>query len=143
VAGVDGLTGCPAAIRAADPPTEGPRRVAPWVRAAGKDVSAKDRREVIKDLQATYPAAPVPAAEQASERFTAKWDGKDPTMGKPWRRRWAGLVALLEFPPEIGQASDTAKAITSVTSAIGEFTGHRKRYPSAGTAHGKGGRKSL
>ena len=134
VACVDGLAGFPEATHAAYPQTKVPLGIVHRVRAALKEVSAKDSREVVKDLKAIYQASTAAAAEQALDRFAEKWDSKYPTISKPWRRRWAEIVALFEFPPEIRKAIDRTNAIESVNSAIRKFTRNRKQYPSADSA---------
>lgn len=134
VACVDGLTGFPEAIRAAYPQAKVQLCVVHLVRAALRYVSDKDSKEVIKDLQAIYRAATAAGAEQALDRFATKWDGKYPTISKQWRLRWADIVAMFEFPPEIRKAIYTTNAIESVNSAIRKFTRNRKQYPSAESA---------
>jgi putative transposase len=134
VACVDGLTGFPEAIRAAYPQTKVQLCVVHLVRAALKYVSDKDSREVIKDLKAIYQAATAVEAEQGLARFADKWDSKYPTISKQWRLRWADIVAMFEFPPEIRKAMYTTNAIESVNSVIRKFTRNRKQYPSADSA---------
>ena len=134
VACVDGLTGFPEAIRAAYPQTKVQLCVVHLVRAALKYVNDKDSKEVIKDLKAIYQAATTDEAERALDRFAQKWDSKYPTISKQWRLRWADIVAMFEFPPEIRKAIYTTNAIESVNSAIRKFTRNRKLYPSAESA---------
>jgi len=134
VACVDGLTGFPEAIHAAYPQTKVQLCVVHLVRAALKYVSDKDSREVVKDLKAIYQATTATAAEQALDRFADKWDGKYPTISKQWRLRWADIVAMFEFPPEVRKAIYTTNAIESVNSAIRKFTRNRKQYPNADSA---------
>jgi transposase-like protein len=134
VACVDGLTGFPEAIHAAYPQTKVQLCVVHLVRAALKYVSDKDSREVIQDLKAIYQAATAAEAERALDRFAQKWDSKYPTISKQWRLRWAEIVAMFEFPPEIRKAIYTTNAIESVNSAIRKFTRNRKQYPSADSA---------
>jgi transposase-like protein len=134
VACVDGLTGFPEAIRAAYPQTKVQLCVVHLVRAALKYVSDKDSREVVKDLKAIYQAATAGEAERALDRFADKWDSKYPTISKQWRLRWAEIVAMFEFPPEIRKAIYTTNAIESVNSAIRKFTRNRKQYPNADSA---------
>jgi putative transposase len=134
VACVDGLTGFPEAIRTAYPQTKVQLCVVHLVRAALKYVSDKDSKEVVKDLKAIYQAATANEAERALERFAQKWDGKYPTISKQWRLRWADIVAMFEFPPEIRRAIYTTNAIESVNSAIRKYTRNRKLYPSAESA---------
>jgi putative transposase len=134
VACVDGLTGFPEAIHAAYPQTKVQLCVVHLVRAALKYVNDKDSREVIADLKMIYQAATVSEAEQALDRFAQKWDGKYPTISKQWRLRWADIVAMFEFPPQIRKAIYTTNAIESVNSTIRKFTRNRKQYPSADSA---------
>jgi putative transposase len=134
VACVDGLTGFPEAIRAAYPQTKVQLCLVHLVRAALKYVTDKDSRPVAADLKAIYQAASVTEAEQALARFAEKWDGKYPTISKQWRLRWAEIVAMFEFPPEIRKAIYTTNTIESVNGVIRKFTRNRKQYPSADSA---------
>jgi len=134
IACVDGLTGFPEAIRAAYPQAKVQLCIVHLVRAALKYVTDKDSREVAADLKAIYQAASVAEAEQALDRFADKWDSKYPTISKQWRLRWAEIVALFEFPPEIRKAMYTTNTIESVNSTIRKFTRNRKQYPCAGSA---------
>jgi len=118
VACVDGLTGFPEAIRAAYPQAKVQLCVVHLVRAALKYVNDKDSREVIKDLQAIYRAAAADEAERALDRFAEKWDSKYPTISKQWRLRWAEIVAMFEFPPEIRKAIYTTNAIESDRKSV-------------------------
>jgi putative transposase len=134
VACVDGLSGFPEAIRAAYPQARVQLCIVHLVRAALKYVMDKDSREVAADLKAIYRAATVAEAEEALGRFTQKWDSKYPTIGKQWRLRWAEIVAMFDFPPEIRKAIYTTNTIESVNGVIRKFTRNRKQYPSADSA---------
>jgi transposase-like protein len=134
VACVDGLTGFPEAIRAAYPQAKVQLCVVHLVRAALKYVQDKDSRFVAADLKAIYRAAHAEEAEEALEQFAEKWDSKYPTISKQWRLRWADIVAMFEFPPEIRKAIYTTNAIESVNSVIRKFTRNRKQYPNADSA---------
>lgn len=134
VACVDGLTGFPEAIRAAYPQAKVQLCIVHLVRAALKYVNDKDSREVAADLKAIYRSATAAEAEQGLARFAGKWDAKYPTISKQWRLRWAEIVAMFEFPPEIRRAIYTTNAIESVNSAIRKFTRSRKQYPGADSA---------
>ena len=134
VACVDGLTGFSEAIRAAYPQTKVQLCIVHLVRAALRYVTDKDSRPVAADLKAIYQAATVTEAEQALARFAEKWDSKYPTISKQWRLRWAEIVAMFDFPPEIRKAIDTTNTIESVNGVIRKFTRNRKQYPSADSA---------
>jgi putative transposase len=134
VACVDGLTGFPDAIRTAYADTKVQLCLVHLVRAALKYVLDKDSREVAGDLKAIYQSATAEEAEQELERFAEKWDGKYPTISKQWRRKWADIIAVFEFPPEIRKVIYTTNAIESVNSQIRKFTKNRKQYPNASSA---------
>jgi transposase-like protein len=134
VACVDGLSGFPEAIRAAYPQTKVQLCIVHLVRAALKYVTDEDSRKVAADLKAIYQAATLAEAEGALDRFTEKWDSKYPTIGKQWRLRWAEIVAMFDFPPQIRKAIYTTNTIESVNGVIRKFTRNRKQYPSAESA---------
>src|SRR5262249_1606440 len=134
VACVDGLTGFPEAIRAAYAQTKVQLGIVHLVRAALNYVMDKDSKEVVTDLKAIYQAATADEAERALDRFAEKWDDRYPTISKQWRLRWAEIVAMFEFPPEIRKAIYTTNAIESVNSVIRKFTRNRKQYPCADSA---------
>lgn len=134
VACVDGLTGFPEAIRTAFPETRVQLCLVHLVRAALKYVADKDSREVAADLKTIYQAATTEEAEQALDRFAAKWDAKYPTIAKQWRLKWSDFTAMFDFPPAIRKAIYTTNAIESVNSVIRKFTRNRKQYPNMESA---------
>jgi putative transposase len=131
---VDGLSGFPEAIRTAFPQTKVQLCIVHLVRAALKYVTDSDSREVAADLKAIYQSATVLEAEEALERFAAKWDVKYPTVAKQWRVKWPDIITLFEFPSAIRRAIYTTNAIESVNSVIRKFTRNRKQYPNAESA---------
>lgn len=134
VACMDGLTGFPDALRAAYPETVVQLCIVHLVRAALKYTIDKDSKEVAKDLKAIYQAATALEAEEARKKFAEKWDSKYPTIAKQWRLRWAEIVAMFDFPPQIRRAIYTTNTIESLNSTIRKFTRNRKQYPSAASA---------
>lgn len=131
---VDGLSGFPEAIRVAFPQTKVQLCIVHLVRAALKYVMDKDSREVAADLKTIYQSATVLEAEEALERFAAKWDVKYPTIAKQWRLKWTDIITLFEFPDAIRNAIYTTNTIESVNSVIRKFTRNRKQYPNAESA---------
>ena len=131
---VDGLSGFPEAIRVAFPETKVQLCIVHLVRAALKYVTDADSREVAADLKTIYQSATVLEAEEALEKFAAKWDAKYPTIAKQWRLKWTDIITLFEFPAAIRKAIDTTNAIESVNSVIRKFTRNRKQYPNAESA---------
>jgi putative transposase len=126
---VDGLSGFPEAIRTAFPETRVQLCIAHLVRAALKYVTDSDSRAVAADLETIYQSATVLGAEEALEKFAAKWDVKYPTIAKQWRLKWADIITLFEFPGAVRKAIYTTNAIESVSSVIRKFTRNRKQYP--------------
>jgi putative transposase len=131
---VDGLSGFPEAIRTAFPQTKVQLCIVHLVRAALKDVTDQDSREVASDLKTIYQSATVLEAEQALEAFARKWGQKYPTIVKQWRAKWSDIITLFEFPAPIRKAIYTTNAIESVNSVIRKFTRNRKQYPNAESA---------
>lgn len=134
VACVDGLTGFPEAIRAAYPQTKVQLCLVHLVRAALKYVQDKEGKVVAADLKTIYQAATVEEAEQMLTKFAKKWDRKYPTIGKQWRQRWAEIVTMFDFPPEIRKVIYTTNIIESINSTIRKFTKNRKQYPNGSSA---------
>jgi putative transposase len=131
---VDGLSGFPEAIRTAFPETKVQLCIVHLVRAALKYVTDSDSRAVAADLKTIYQSATVLEAEEALEKFAAKWDAKYPTIARQWRAKWAEIIVLFEFPSAIRRAIYTTNAIESVNSVIRKFTRNRKQYPNAESA---------
>ena len=104
------------------------------VRAALRYVSTEDSQAVVADLKKIYQAATVLEAEQALEAFAQAWDAKYPTISKQWRAKWADIISMFDFPPEIRRVVYTTNAIESVNSVIRKFTRNRKIYPNEGSA---------
>ena len=131
---VDGLTGFPEAIRTAFPQAKVQLCIVHLVRAALRYVADKDSRAVATDLKTLDTSATVLEAEQALAKFAEVWGELSPTIVKPWRAKWADLVAMFEFPAPIRKAMDTTNAIESVNRVIRKFTRNRKQYPNAESA---------
>ena len=134
VACIDGLSGFADAIHAAYPQTSVQLCIVHLVRAALRYVSSEDSQQVARDLKKIYQAATVIEAEAALDEFAQAWDAKYPTIAKQWRAKWADIVTLFDFPPEIRKAIYTTNAIESVNSVIRKFTKNRKIYPNEESA---------
>jgi putative transposase len=118
-------------IRVAFPQTKVRLYIVHRVRGELKDVMGKDSREMAADLKTIYQSATVFVADEALERFAAKWDVNYPTIVQPWRLKWTGIITLFEFPAAIRKAIDTTNAIESVNGVIPKFPRNRKQYPNA------------
>jgi putative transposase len=130
IACVDGLTGFPDAIAAAFPKTSTQLCIVHMIRNSLKYVSWKDRKALAADLKRVYQSVTVEEAEQALEAFNAKWGEKYPTVYQSWRRHWANIIPLFEYPQAIRRVIYTTNAIESLNSVIRKAINNRRIFPS-------------
>ena len=130
IACVDGLKGFPDAIGAAYPKTTVQLCMVHLVRNSLGYVNWRERKSVAKDLRAIYRAATVEQAEQRLAEFEANWDAKYAPIGKLWRRHWAGIVPLFDFPEEIRRAIYTTNVIESLHMSLRKVIKTRGSFPS-------------
>jgi putative transposase len=93
-------------------------------------VNWKERKLVAADLRQIYQAATVEAAEQSLTAFEQKWDAQYATIGKIWRRHWAGVVPLFAFPEEIRRIIYTTNAVESLNMTLRKVIKTRASFPS-------------
>jgi len=134
IACVDGLTGFPDAINAVFPQTKVQLCIVHMVRNSLRFVSWKERKEVAADLRAIYRSISVEEAEQELDAFAEKWDDKFPTISQMWRRHWANLITLFEYPDDIRKAIYTTNAIESLNSVVRKAVKNRKVFPTDNSA---------
>jgi putative transposase len=130
VACVDGLKGFPEAIAAAYPKTTVQLCIVHMVRNSLGYVNWKERKTVAHDLRAIYRAATAEEAEQRLTEFEARWDAKYVSIGKMWRRHWAGIVPLFAFPEEIRRAIYTTNVVESLHMSLRKVIKTRGSFPS-------------
>ena len=130
IACVDGLKGFPEAIQAVYPKTQVQRCIVHLVRNSLQYVNWKERKLVAADLRQIYQAATVEAAEQSLTEFEQKWDAKYATIGKIWRRHWAGVAPLFAFPEEIRRIIYTTNAVESLNMTLRKVIKTRASFPS-------------
>lgn len=66
------------------------------------------------DLKAVYAAVDEPAASDALDAFSARWDKKYPRISQSWRENWANLSTYFKSPQKeglFGIMSDENKVI--------------------------------
>ena len=134
IACVDGLKGFPDAIEAVYPQARVQLCIVHMVRNSVRYVSWKDRKAVCRDLKRIYDSATVEQAEAALDAFEADWRDKYPTVAPMWRRHWANLITLFDYPPEIRRVIYTTNAIESLNSVIRKATKNRRIFPSDAAA---------
>jgi putative transposase len=126
---VDGLKGFPEAMETVFPATQVQLCLVHMVRHSLNYVSWKERKAVAADLKQIYRAATLAEAEQALERFAAKWDGKYPSISKSWRAHWPELITFLKYPQEIRKAIYTTNAIESLNRSLRKISKNRGVFP--------------
>lgn len=130
IACVDGLTGFPDAIAAAFPKTSTQLCIVHMIRNSLKYVSWKDRKALAADLKRVYQSVTAEEAEQELEALNEKWGEKYPTVYQSWRRHWANIIPLFEYPQEIRRVIYTTNAIESLNSVIRKAINNRRIFPS-------------
>jgi putative transposase len=118
IACVDGLKGFPEAIQSVYPKTEVQLCIVHMVRNSLNYVNWKERKAVAADLKRIYHAATVEEAEQRLSDFEQQWDGKYSSIGKMWRRNWAGIIPFFAYPVEIRRAVYTTNIVESLNMSL-------------------------
>lgn len=129
IACVDGLKGLPEAIEAVFPQAQVQLCIVHKVRGSLKYVPWRQRRAVAADLRAIYGAATLAEAEQALERFSARWDEKYPAISPSWRADWSRLTVFFDYPPQIRRAIYTTNAIESLNYSLRKVLKNRGAFP--------------
>jgi putative transposase len=130
IACVDGLKGFPEAIQAVYPKTQVQLCLVHLVRNSLQFVNWKERKQVAADLRQIYQSATAEEAEQHLTEFEQKWDAQYATIGKIWRRHWAGVLPLFAFPAEIRKIIYTTNAVESLNMSLRKVIKTRASFPS-------------
>lgn len=126
---VDGLKGFPEAIQSVYPKAQVQLCIVHMVRNSLNYVGWKERKEVAADLKMVYHAATVEEAEQRLGEFEERWDAKYPSIGKMWRRNWAGIVPFFAYPAEIRRAVYTTNIVESLNMSLRKVIKTRGSFP--------------
>ena len=129
IACVDGLKGFPEAIQSVYPKTEVQLCIVHMVRNSLNYVNWKERKAVAADLKRIYHAATAEEAEQRLSDFEQQWDGKYSSIGKMWRRNWAGIVPFFAYPVEIRRAVYTTNIVESLNMSLRKVIKTRGSFP--------------
>ena len=129
IACVDGLKGFPEAIQSVYPKTQVQLCIVHMVRNSLNYVNWKERKTVAADLKLVYRAATVEEAEQRLSEFEQRWDAKYSSIGKMWRRNWAGIVPFFAFPAEIRRAVYTTNIVESLNMSLRKVIKTRGSFP--------------
>jgi putative transposase len=129
IACVDGLKGFPEAIQSVYPKTEVQLCIVHMVRNSLNYVNWKERKAVAADLKQIYHAATVEEAEQRLGDFEQQWDGKYSSIGKMWRRNWAGIIPFFAYPVEIRRVVYTTNIVESLNMSLRKVIKTRGSFP--------------
>lgn len=129
IACVDGLNGFEQAIQAVFPRTAVQLCIVHQVRHCLRQTSWKHRKALAADLRAIYSAPNLSAAEHALDEFAARWDELYPRISQSWRRHWAALSTLFDYPPEIRKVIYTTNAIESLNYSLRRVLNNRGAFP--------------
>jgi putative transposase len=134
IACVDGLKGFPDAIQAVYPKTQVQLCIVHLVRNSLNFVNWKERKTVALDLKQIYHAVTAEQAEQRLSEFEARWDAKYSSIGKIWRRHWAGVAGLFSFPEQIRKAIYTTNVVESLNMTLRKVIKTRASFPNEESA---------
>ena len=129
IACTDNLTGFSAAIGAVFPKTEIQNCIIHQLRNSSKYVSYKDIKELMADLRSVYAAVDEPAALDALDAFSTKWDTKYPKISRSWRENWANLSTYFKYPQEVRRLIYTTNSIEGFNRQLRKVTKTRSVFP--------------
>ena len=125
----DGLSGFGQAIEAAFPKAVHQTCVVHLIRSALRFVSWSDRKLVTRALRPIYNAENEQAAELALEHAGHLLDGRNPSIVRTFRNRWAEFVPFLSYPPELRRMLYTTNAVESLNSQLRKTLRQRGPFP--------------
>ena len=129
IACTDNLTGFSAAIEAVFPKTEIQNCIIHQLRNSSKYVSYKDIKALMADLRSVYAAVDEPAALDALDAFSTKWETKYPKISRSWRENWANLSTYFKYPQEVRRLIYTTNSIEGFNRQLRKVTKTRSVFP--------------
>lgn len=81
------------------------------------------------DLRSVYAAVDEPAALDALDAFSTKWDTKYPKISRSWRENWANLSTYFKYPQEVRRLIYTTNAIEGFNRQLRKVTKARSVFP--------------
>ena len=129
IACTDNLTGFSSAIEAVFPKTEIQNCIIHQLRNSSKYVSYKDLKALMADLKAVYAAVDEPAALDALDAFSERWDRKYPKISQSWRNNWANLSTYFKYPQEVRKLIYTTNTIEGFNRQLRKVTKSKSVFP--------------
>lgn len=127
---VDGLKGFPEAIEQIYPHAQVQLCIVHLLRNSMNFVSWKERKAVAQDLKAVYSAPSERAAEEALAEFEKAYQERYPTIAQLWRRNWANIIPIFDYPADIRRAIYTTNVIESLNYSLKKPLKTRGAFPS-------------
>ena len=81
------------------------------------------------DLRSVYAAVDEPAALDALDAFSTKWDTKYPKISRSWRENWANLSTYFKYPQEVRRLIYTTNSIEGFNRQLRKVTKTRSVFP--------------
>jgi putative transposase len=135
IALVDGLTGFPDAITTVFPQTPVHHCVVHLVRQSLRYVPHTQRKAIMTDLRSIYQAPTLDAACAALTAFEASaWQTRYPPSAALWRRHWAHVEPVFQYPPPIRRLLYTTNAIESLNMQLRKIIKTRGHFPNDAAA---------
>ena len=129
IACTDNLTGFSSAIEAVFPKTEIQNCIIHQLRNSSKYVSYKDLKALMADLKAVDAALDEPAALDALDAFSERWDRKYPKISQSWRNNWANLSTYFKYPQEVRKLIYTTNTIEGFNRQLRKVTKSKSVFP--------------
>lgn len=129
IACTDNLTGFSSAIEGVFPKTEIQNCIIHQLRNSSKYVSYKDLKALMADLKAVYAAVDEPAALDALDTFSERWDKKYPKISQSWRDNWANLSTYFKYPQEVRRLIYTTNTIEGFNRQLRKVTKSKSVFP--------------
>ena len=129
IACTDNLTGFSSAIEGVFPKTEIQNCIIHQLRNSSKYVSYKDLKALMADLKAVYAAVDEPAALDALDAFSERWDKKYPKISQSWRDNWANLSTYFKYPQEVRRLIYTTNTIEGFNRQLRKVTKSKSVFP--------------
>ena len=133
VVSVGELKGFPSVLKTVYPSAKIHLCVAHIIRHGLRDITGKQRRDILIDLQKVYKAGTEEEAKENLIHFTEKWDVNHPKVSKYWRDNWDYLAPFFDYPAEVrfitfsintilhGQVESLNLSLRTITEALGPF----------------------
>ena len=129
IACVDGLKGFPDGIEAVYPKAAVQLCIVHMVGNSLNFAPWKVQKEVAADLKCITSAATIDEAEIMLTQFEVKWDQNYQSIGLSWRRNWARITPVFDYPAKIRNVIYTNNVIESINVSLRKVTKTRSSFP--------------